>query len=289
MTFISLSVNGNSIIAGTYGSVLVSDNYGASWTQKNISGLPSGYAVNALVRRSNYIFAASLGGVFRSSDNGSNWVPVNNGMTNNLVYSLAANGSNIYAGSGDGVFCSTNNGAAWTHGTNNGLTDLYVLSLAAVGNNLFAGTMNGLFLSTDNGNTWTNTGLDYKRIYALVFNSNEIYAGAEGTGVWRRPLSELVNVSDKIINLPGEYSLSQNYPNPFNPSTTINYSLLKAGNVKLTVFNAIGSRVATILNEYKPAGNYSVKFNAANLVSGIYLYRLESGNYSSAKKLILLK
>jgi hypothetical protein len=83
--------------------------------------------------------------------------------------------------------------------------------------------------------------------------------------------------------------MAQNYPNPFNPSTTISYSIAKEGNVKLTIFNVIGSKVATIVNEYKPAGNYSVQFNGSNLASGIYLYRLESGNYSSAKKFILMK
>jgi len=88
---------------------------------------------------------------------------------------------------------------------------------------------------------------------------------------------------------PAEYKFYQNYPNPFNPTTTINYSLPKAGNVKLTVYNAIGSRVATILNEYKQPGNYSIKFNASNLASGIYLYRLESGNYNAARKFIILK
>ena len=89
--------------------------------------------------------------------------------------------------------------------------------------------------------------------------------------------------------MPQGFTLSQNYPNPFNPATTIKYSLAKEGNVKLTVYNAIGSKVATIVNEYKPAGNYSVQFNGSNFASGIYLYRLESGNYSAAKKFILMK
>jgi hypothetical protein len=97
-----------------------------------------------------------------------------------------------------------------------------------------------------------------------------------------------VGVNDKKY-IPQTYSLSQNFPNPFNPSTTINYSLPHSGNVKLTVYNSIGSKVATIVNEYKPAGNYSVQFNASNLASGIYLYRLESGSFTSAKKLTLLK
>jgi hypothetical protein len=91
------------------------------------------------------------------------------------------------------------------------------------------------------------------------------------------------------LELPSKFSLFQNYPNPFNPSTTINYSLPISGNVKLTVYNAIGAKVATLINAYKPAGNYSVQFNAANLASENYLYRLESGNYSVAKKFVLLK
>jgi hypothetical protein len=85
------------------------------------------------------------------------------------------------------------------------------------------------------------------------------------------------------------FSLSQNYPNPWNPSTTINYSIAKAGSVRLTVFNAIGGKVAVLINEYKPAGNYSVQFNADTIPSGVYFYRLESGGYSDVKKLILLK
>jgi hypothetical protein len=89
--------------------------------------------------------------------------------------------------------------------------------------------------------------------------------------------------------LPKTFSLSQNYPNPFNPVTTINYSVAKEGRVKLTVYNSIGIKVATIVNENKPAGHYSVQFNGSSLASGIYLYRLESGNFSADKKLILLK
>jgi hypothetical protein len=89
--------------------------------------------------------------------------------------------------------------------------------------------------------------------------------------------------------IPDGFYLSQNFPNPFNPVTTINYSLPKAGNVKLSVYNAIGSKVAILMDEYKPAGNHSIQFNGSNLASGIYLYRLESGNYSDSKKLIFLK
>jgi Secretion system C-terminal sorting domain len=103
----------------------------------------------------------------------------------------------------------------------------------------------------------------------------------------RREIDPLGGIKDEYS--PANFILYQNYPNPFNPATTINYSLVKEGFVKLTVYNAIGSKVAMLVNEYKHAGNYSVQFNGSNLASGIYLYRLESGNYSSAKKIILMK
>ena len=89
--------------------------------------------------------------------------------------------------------------------------------------------------------------------------------------------------------VPSDFSLSQNYPNPFNPNTLINYSLAKEGNVRIIVYNSLGSKVAILVDGFKPAGNYSVQFNGRNLASGMYVYRLESGNYSMAKKCILLK
>lgn len=88
---------------------------------------------------------------------------------------------------------------------------------------------------------------------------------------------------------PLAYILKQNYPNPFNPSTTINYSIKKNGLVTLKVYSILGKEVATLVNENQEAGNYSIKFNASKLPSGIYFYSLKSGGFSSTKKLILLK
>jgi len=86
-----------------------------------------------------------------------------------------------------------------------------------------------------------------------------------------------------------EYSLTQNYPNPFNPTTTIDYSIKAAGLVSLKVYDMLGTEVASLVNENKEAGNYSVTFNASVLPSGIYFYTLTSGNFMATKKLILLK
>jgi len=94
------------------------------------------------------------------------------------------------------------------------------------------------------------------------------------------PVSEVV---------PSEYSLEQNYPNPFNPSTTINFSIPVEAFVTLDVYNAIGQKVASLVNEDKSAGTYNVDFNASNLTSGIYFYKISAGNFTETKKMILMK
>jgi len=91
------------------------------------------------------------------------------------------------------------------------------------------------------------------------------------------------------FELPVEYQLHQNYPNPFNPTTVISFSLPQASNVTLKVYNALGQEVATLVNEFKAAQTHTVEFNASNLASGVYIYKLEAGNFSVSKKMILMK
>jgi len=98
----------------------------------------------------------------------------------------------------------------------------------------------------------------------------------------------IVNIeNDKTI--PSEYSLQQNYPNPFNPSTTIQYSLRETGNVELSIYNTLGQKVLSLVNEHQNVGSHSVKFDASHLASGIYIYRIKAHNFIASKKLLLLK
>ncbi len=100
----------------------------------------------------------------------------------------------------------------------------------------------------------------------------------------------IVGVNDNNNNaLPSKFSLEQNYPNPFNPSTKIVYNVPKESQVKLAVFNILGQQVATLVNEVKPAGKYTINFDASKLSSGVYVYQLTSQNQILSKKMILLK
>jgi len=97
------------------------------------------------------------------------------------------------------------------------------------------------------------------------------------------------------VNFEGvyNYALEQNYPNPFNPSTVINYAIPTAGQVKLTVYNLLGSEVAVLVDEYKEAGNYFVEFSTEDLEnslgSGVYIYTLKAGSFTQTRKMVVLK
>ena len=100
------------------------------------------------------------------------------------------------------------------------------------------------------------------------------------------------DATTSVINqngLPTKFNLSQNYPNPFNPSTTISYSIPKASHIKLEIFNTLGQKVTTLVDEFKSAGNYKTEWKASTFASGIYYYRMQAGEFKETKKLILLK
>ncbi|MCZ6704211.1 MAG: FG-GAP-like repeat-containing protein [Ignavibacteria bacterium] len=101
---------------------------------------------------------------------------------------------------------------------------------------------------------------------------------------------ESTTAAEDVINkLPTEFNLEQNYPNPFNPSTKIIFSIPQETNVILKVYNLLGKEVATLVNENKKPGFYELNFGGENLPSGVYVYRIEAGSFSSSKKMILLK
>jgi hypothetical protein len=89
--------------------------------------------------------------------------------------------------------------------------------------------------------------------------------------------------------VPEDYRLAQNHPNPFNPLTTIEFDLPNASHVRIEVYNTTGQKVSTLLNKNMPAGGHRVEFDAQNFPSGIYLYRIEAGQFQAVKKMILLK
>lgn len=100
---------------------------------------------------------------------------------------------------------------------------------------------------------------------------------------------EYSNIVELEVGAPDKFELAQNYPNPFNPVTLIKYSLAAKSKVELKIYNILGKEVAKLVNEIQDAGSYEVRFNAANLSSGVYFYELNAGSFNSKKKMVLLK
>ena len=97
------------------------------------------------------------------------------------------------------------------------------------------------------------------------------------------------DLKQDFSNYPDSYELKQNYPNPFNPSTLISYQLPSSGHVTLKIYDAIGNEITTLVNKNQSAGKYKANFDASNLTSGIYFYKISTSNFSQGRKMILLK
>jgi len=127
---------------------------------------------------------------------------------------------------------------------------------------------------------------------------DEIYVLADGYPDNEKPLGKvyiysmkkfIVDVVNEKPELTYEFNLYQNYPNPYNPTTTISYQLPKASNVVLKIYDVLGKEVAELVNENKSAGIYNVNFNASNLPSGLYFYKIQAGEFTETRKMLLMK
>jgi len=128
-----------------------------------------------------------------------------------------------------------------------------------------------------------------------IGSDGTLYIGTHISSLFQNHKRNLIAIKDAVTSVQNNnssrlsYSLKQNYPNPFNPITTIVYSIPERSNVTLKIFDILGREVATLINEEKSRGEYSVFFDGSNLSSGIYFYRLQAEEYNFTKKLILLK
>ncbi len=284
----------NHIFVGTKEGVFRSTDNGNHWKSAN-SGLPITYIFSISTNSSGTIFLGTImqsdGGIFRSTDDGNEWKRLTEGLPYGANYLSIAFDSNNYIytqGQYTGIFKSTNNGDNWSENTNFPLTIVNQLFITNH-DDIYAATQNGVFLSKDGAETWDNVSgnLTDAQINSIATNSEGTGFAGTNNGVYKCD-----NIQTDVHTTENKelyFNLLQNYPNPFNPTTNIGFRIAEFGFVSLKVYDVLGREVAILVNEEKHAGNYEVKFDGSGLSSGIYFYKLNTENYSSVKKMILMK
>jgi len=289
--------NQSGFLCGTQGQIAKSTNGGMTW-QIQQSGTTA-------TLREIFFFDINIGWcvgyngtILQTLDGGTTWTQQNSGTTSHLFGVQFADETNGWVVGDRGIILKTANGGVPVE-----LTSFIAESLSG-----------RIQLKWSTATEINNVGFEVERCFK---NSEWIIIGfVEGKGSTTEIqhyifIDDLFSVNSEIVYYrlkqidydgqfqysfeieisipPAAFNLEQNYPNPFNPTTTINYQISELSFVTLKIYDALGNELVTLISEEKPAGNYEIEFNAANIPSGIYFYTLTAGNFIQTKKLVLLK
>lgn len=244
------------------------------------------------------LYGNGLKGVLYTSNGGTNWITYSTGSAK-YIESVYLRSSGLgFVGCDSALLLRTTN-----FGQN--FSQVPVPNNLHVQNIKFVNENRGWFISVDrtypgNGRLFVtnNGGLTFQQMmsledfnvtgYSFVDAQNGFVCGDSGR-VLRTTNGGLTFTSQNVELYPGRFNLSQNYPNPFNPVTNIKFDIPGSGLVKITVFDMLGREVTSLVNQQMQPGSYNVDWDASNYPSGVYFYKLESGDFSESRRMVLLK
>ena len=279
-----------------------STNRGDTWYSLN-SPEPTSILISKY--NSQIIYLGTKIGVYKTNDGGISWVNLGLSDYDSYIFlSFAEDESIIFASVADrGVFKTTDDGSNWEE-KNNGLTSKSIsvfLTNPKQLNQYYISTIDsGIYVTNDGANTWDmlkpkHPSLRIDAIFLDTVGTGRIFAsGRDAPGIYILDLN-LTNIEEQdLIGFPTNFVLYQNYPNPFNASTSIKFLVQLPGNIKLEIYDYLGRKIKTLINEYKNKGEYSIEWNGKNendqdVSSGIYFSRILNSNISLSKKMILIK
>ncbi len=308
--------------ADSLGGIFVGTKSGSTWSWEHITGSPipnTGCDVNDIVvveesgntvayvgveRNTTY---GTVNGVFRIEESGSAW-NISNDLFLNASYPISATIIDLYVTESDTIFaCGTDASGTTVRIYKKAIGDTYWISITSSGlvapNTARAitydETNHDLYIAVDNIIYVLMAGASSWQVYweypaatdINVLYFDDLMVGT-GTGLYNHAHGTSSVSDHSPSGVPSEIELMQNFPNPFNPGTVIKYRIPARTHVTLTVYDIMGHKVATLINEEQEAGAFAVTFSAAqthSLASGVYIYKLKAGGFTKSRKLLLLK
>jgi photosystem II stability/assembly factor-like uncharacterized protein len=277
-----------------HSAILKSTNGGLNWQSQFVAGVRL-YNILNTEGSFNVLFACGSNGlILKTTDYGDTWqgiLPIYGGIFYAIhpfsgTFALAAGVNSIYR--------SSNSGANWSWLPLSPPTTFHDVQMVNQATGYTAGSSGHIFKTYNGGINWYQ--LDYEAD-SVVFSS--IFFTSENTGYFARNdgrITKTTNGGGAPIGInqtgsesPAQFSLLQNFPNPFNPETNIKFQIPVEAIVKLTIFDALGRDVTTLVNRQLKPGSYEAKWYASAYPSGIYFYTLASGSFKETKKMVLIK
>jgi photosystem II stability/assembly factor-like uncharacterized protein len=306
-SFNNLIFSRNNPLAGAVlaDNIFVTTNGGINWVEKSTGGSGVSSAQNSLMFVDQNFFGFGLTNgssrVRTTTDGGNSWAMQTTGLIGNYTsgytfrddkqIGLASTSTSM-----PNLARTTNSGTTWTSvNIDTGLTGITLIKWVPGTDVVYIVGQNGAIKrSVNNGLNWVTlstagvTGINH---FSFVKLNSIIYGYAVSSNGNVMKLADSVLILTGIIKseVPAEYKLLQNYPNPFNPATNIDFALPVSSVVTIKVFDILGREIRTLVNETKSAGNYSFKFDASELSSGLYFYRIQTDKFSDAKCMLLVK
>lgn len=282
------------VFTNIMGGLFASEDYGTTWN-KVVPYPPSPPEYNYLFANKGVLYTSGyMDGIYKTIDNGLTWTLISGNLPNAGVYMISANDSFLFAAEESGVFRSNDGGIMWQPISSGLPLGQIVFAVTSSNKYLCVAYQKTIYFSQNNGSTWINIseGFDlgvHGIISGMVINGDYLIITSDD-GIWRFDFSTVLGIKKVFgLNNPNYFRLQQNYPNPFNPTTTIDFDIPMTSEVTLKIFNILVEEVATLVSDRLTAGTYSYEWDAGNLASGVYLYRLEAGDYVKTRKMVLMR
>ncbi|MBZ0184077.1 MAG: T9SS type A sorting domain-containing protein [Melioribacteraceae bacterium] len=313
VSFIDLNIG---TAVGWNNAIIRTTDGGETWTSQDSENTNSTFWSVSMINANHAAVCGFGGTIISTSNGGATWDLHASGTSNTLFDIYFSDGNNGTAVGLNGTIRRTTNGAlpieliSFTANINDNQIILDWKTATEINNygfeiqRSFVGTTHELSLQWKKvgfveGHGTSNSPKEYTFIDDKTSEVLGNLGGLDGKLQYRLKqidfdgkfeYSETITVeSFRATNLPTEFALQQNYPNPFNPTTSIEYSVPSREYVILKVYDVLGNEVVTLVNEQKSAGHYKVSFNAINLASGLYIYRIQVGEFNSVRKMMFIK